>query len=301
MEDYRVKTDQGLEKSNHFELHIGFPKDDERAALTVLETLQKERQGWVHSEVYNVENIERQGWAHSEVSDVQSYTEVLDPHNVPGTLGYLVSLDFRSNSDQISAEVLAEARYVLSELSRLEIKNARLEIENVFGFLTVTFADDGAVEPSARLFQAASLSDDILVFDGAERISETPNSEIHFIIEKFRGSHSQPTQVPSITNDLAVEILTKYGINIQQTIQYRSQAMRAAGRLDKKLIATAYYDSPQEAETAAYELLNEHALFREFKTLGYRLRLVVERILGCFKCAPIHQNENSLHEEEVGV
>jgi hypothetical protein len=296
MEEYKSKTDQELGESNYFELHIGFPVNDESAAMTVLETMQKKRPGWVHPEVYNVENKERQGWVHSEVSDVRSYTEELDPHNVPGILGYLVSLDFRSNSDQIAAEVLAETRYVLSELSRLDIKNARLEIENVFGFLTVTFAEDGSAEPSARVFQTASLPENKLVFKGAERIPETPNSEIHFIIEKFRGSHSQASQLPSITNDLAVEILTKYGIKVRQTIQYRSQAMRAAKRVDKKLIATSYYDSPQEAEKAAYELLDKHALFREFKTLGYRLRLVVERILGCFKPTPIHENEDSLLE-----
>jgi hypothetical protein len=251
--------------ANNYELHIGFPTHEQEAARRLLDVLQNERKGWGYSEVFNV---------HSD-------PDLEDPHNVPGTLGYLVSRDFPGKGEHADEDVLAEAQWVLSKISSLNIKDARLEIEFVFG---VAKRSTGYGSDSTFLsWESPVLPSSKLQFHHAERILETPNSEIHFVIERARNKSTPDTIAGCLTSGKASQMLKAHGVNIQQTIEYRSQAMRETGISDNKLICTSYYDSPSLAEHEAQRLLNESSLSEEFAEQGYKVKLVLERILGCFK------------------
>jgi hypothetical protein len=265
--------------SRKFELHVGFPKTAEAAAESFMAQLAREG---------------KQGWGCSEVHSVYSETAAVDPHNVPGTLKYLVSRGFSHIDEESDSQVMSDAQWAISTLASMDIDDARLEIEYVFGNLFRRKSDGGGA--SLRFSRPPEWSREKLHLQDANFI-ETPNSEIHFILEMDADDEAaEPPTVISIEE--AGQILRTYGVDVQQTIEYRSQSMVEANRSDKKLICTAYYDSPPTAERVARRLFVSTRLCEELSERGYTLRLILERILGCFK--PIHKTVSSI-SKEVGT
>jgi hypothetical protein len=246
--------------SRRFELHVGFPKKAENAVKAFINSLAREN---------------REKWSCSEVDAVYSEAAAEDQHNVPGTLGFLVSKSFSDRDVTSDEEVLAEAQWVISKLAEIDVPDARLEIEYVFGYLTRRKNDDDS-GASLRFSEPPEWSDQMLKLEDGRRL-RPPNSEIHFIFEMEEKGES------AISNEEAAEILAAYGVEVQQTIEYRSQTMIKSGREDKKVICTSYYDSPVQAEKAARRLFVNTRLCEELAERGYSLRLMLERILGCFQ------------------
>lgn len=252
--------------SNKFELHIGFPNAAESEAMNFWGLLQREER--------------RKGWSYSEVGNVFTNPNLKDPHNVPGTLRYLMSQNFSGRDDLQEGDVLSEAQWVLSNLAAMGIEDARLEIEFVYGYLTRR-QDSEHGEASLHFLEPPDWDKSKLELrDGS--LIETPNSEIHFIVEQ-NYTAGDPAQVtPTISGEEASQILRAYGVSVQQTIEYRSQKMVEAGSEDKKLICTAYYGNPSVAEREARRLFIKSNLCEALAAKGYSLKLVLERILGCY-------------------
>jgi hypothetical protein len=251
--------------ASRFELHVGFPTSAEAAAREFLAGLQRDR---------------KTGWSCSDVLSVHSQIEAVDPHNVPGTLKYLISQSFSDREDVSADDVLLEAQEILSTLAKMDIQDARLEVEYVFGYRT--HPENYAVSGRSLPFSAPpEWSAGKLNFQDGERIV-TPNSEIHFVIEK----KSHESLAEPMSSDQASHILTTYGVDVQQTIEYRSQAMTRRGSDATKLICTSYHDSPSQAEDEAERIFGQKGLFEELATRDLALKLVLERILGCFKPVP---------------
>lgn len=260
---------------HHFELHIGFPVHEQAGARRLLDAFQQKQDDWSYSEVY----------------DVHSNPSIIDPHNVPGTLGCLISKDIQISKQQSAKEVITEAQQAISTLISVDAADARMEIEYVFGYVQIT-ADSQEQPDSAFCIEVPpSLPDEWLNLTNAERISETPNSEIHFVIDRpydisFPAAGIQP---PVITIAEASQLIEQNAVKVEQTISYRSQSMRDADYLDrkeKKLICTSYYGSPALAKADALRLIREGDLYTAFAERGYRIKLVLERILACFKPVP---------------
>src|SRR5688572_20248588 len=131
---------------NNFEIHIGFPNDESLSTRKVLEYLKVEQIGWVYSDVFNVD----------------SSPNMLDPHNVPGTLGCLVSKDFAFNAPEVTTRVLKDMQVILSMLSRMRIENARVELEFVFGYSQIKKEKD--LLPVLHTWTPPLLPDEMLEF-----------------------------------------------------------------------------------------------------------------------------------------
>jgi len=261
---------------SRFELHVGFPTSAEAAARDFLAI---------------VLNGGKRGWSCSDVLSIHSEMEAEDPHNVPGTLKYLISQSF-SDREEVSADyVLSEAQNVLSTLAKMDIDDARLEVEYVFGYRTRV--EDYALSGSSLPFsEPPEWSSARLNFRDGERIV-TPNSEIHFVIQK----KSDESRAACLSSDQASRILRTYGVDVQQTIEYRSQAMTERGSNATKLICTSYQESPSHAEFEAERVFAQSGLFEELTARDYTLKLVSERILGCFK--PITEMAGHLSVSEA--
>ncbi|MCU1267555.1 MAG: hypothetical protein JWM21_3873 [Acidobacteria bacterium] len=263
--------------SRKFELHVGFPENSETAAKDFVAQLNKE---------------EKEGWSCSEVDAVYSESAEVDPHNVPGTLRYLISKSFSLRKDESDHDLLVEAQWVISTLANMDIKDARLEIESVFGYLTRR-KKDGDGGASVSFSEPPRWSrEDLQLQDG--KFIDTPNSEIHFILEKDTERKGWET-TPRISMQEAGRILSTYGVDVQQTIEYRSQKMIENRRTDQKLICTSYYDTPATARTIARRLFVSTRLSEDLQERGYTVRLVLERILGCYK--PIHKTHRDIAED----
>ncbi len=248
--------------ASRFELHVGFPTSAEAAARDFLAVLRREG---------------KKSWSCSDVLSVHSEIEAVDPHNVPGTLKYLISQSFPGREEVSADYVLSEAEKVLSTLGKMDIEDARLEVEYVFGYRTRV--EDYALSGSTLPFSAPpEWPATRLNFRGGERIV-TPNSEIHFVIEK----KSDESRGAPLSSNQAAQILSTYGVDVQQTIEYRSQAMTERGSEATKLICTSYQESPSQAEVEAERVFAQSGLFEELAKQDYALKLVSERILGCFK------------------
>ena len=273
---------EGVIMLGKFELHVGFPETAETEAMSFFSLLKNEG---------------REGWSCSEVDSVHCESADVDPHNVPGTLRYLISKGFSERELASEEEVLSDAQWVISKLADMDIDDARLEIEYVFGYLTRRKNDDDG-GASLRFSQPPEWSPEKLhLHDGS--LMKTPNSEIHFILEMNEENQGSGRSVTAIDSEEASRILGAYGVEVQQTIEYRSQSMIERDRKDKRLICTAYYDSPSLAEKVARRLFVSTKLCEDFSERGYSLRLVLERILGCFQ--PTQKVRHSSSSEKSGM
>lgn len=251
---------------NKYELHIGFPDTAESEAMNFLGLLKREG---------------REGWSYSEVSNVYTNPDLNDPHNVPGTLKYLLSQNFSRRDGAHEDEVRVEAQWILSKLASMEIEDARLEIEFVYGYLTRR-QDGEHGEASLHFLKPPDWDRSKLELrDGA--LLSTPNSEIHFIIQRDPAAGDSARDASTLSSAEASEILRGYGVSVQQTIEYRSQRMVEEASEDRKVICTAYYGNPSVAEREARRLFIGTGLYEELAEKGYSLKMVVERILGCYK------------------
>jgi len=273
---------------NNYEIHIGFPTDDNHSAIKVLEHLQSKQRGWVYSEVFNVD----------------SNPDLLDPHNVPGTLGCLLSKDYAANDLRAVDKVLADLQYVLTALSKMEVRNARVELEFVFGYSHHKKKGDYLLE--LYTWPTPILGSEQLVFIDGERIPETPNSEIHFVLEPFKPTSDDANAKDmglhtDLTTAEAAEIVGSFGVHVEQTIEYVSQAMRAANVKRRKFICTSYFESPEGAEESARKLIDNQLLLKRLADRGYVVKLVLERIFACFKPTEIQKHVNLPIAGSTGV
>lgn len=253
---------------NNFEIHIGFPTNENSSTRKFLEHLKSDKKGWVYSDVFNVD----------------SNPEILDPHNVPGTLGCLVSKDYSTNDSRVNEKVREDMQFVLSLLSLIGIENARVELEFVFGYSRQI--KDRNLALKLPTWNMPSITSSMLEFDNAEKIEDTPNSEIHFVLAPDKTNSNSFSK--KLTMKEASEIIKSVGVDVKQTIEYRSQAMRAIDTKERKLICTSYYENPEDAKEHAEKLLNNDSLIEQVSKHGYTLKFVIERIFACYK--PIKVN-----------
>jgi len=183
-------------------------------------------------------------------------------------------------------------------MSAVGAMDARLEIECVFGVVSRASTRDNS-DSVVEFDEPPVLLEQCLHFKDAERILETPHSEIHYVVEPWASPSRQGGDVELTTEEMS-RLLASHGIRAQQAIRYRSEAMRIAGSQQTKLIATSYYESPALAVAETRRLVGEGNLFREFSARGYSLRMDLERIYACFK--PLVKRGRELHEklQEVG-
>lgn len=253
--------------TNFFELHVGFPNDPASATAsdTFIKRIAGRSSGWQRSEVRSV-HLTRPG--------------CLDPHNVPGVLGVLASKKIFQEDlswpGTIEATVMPDCSLALSTLSRVGAAGARLEVEFPFACFS-TSVDGGSMLKSAWSVDPVTIEDWRLRFAFGERLKETPEWEIHFVIDKARGKFE------ALTAQMVPDLLAGYGVEIEQTIEYQSQSMRDAGRSDYRLIGTSYYRTAMEAQKEAERLYNDGDLCRQLFDRGYSLKMICEHIVACFQ------------------
>jgi hypothetical protein len=256
--------------TNFFELHVGFSTALGDSVVTQFTTqmCQKDRD-WTRSVVRSV-HLTQPG--------------CFDPHNVPGTLGWLVSRKiFQSTSGwkkTIDDAVLQAANRALCELSELGAADARLEIEFPFGCFAATVVD-GTIFRSAWTNDPVSIPTDKLVFHAGQPMNEVPQWEIHFLLERIPESaaaHMTPQEISAF--------VARHGVDVEQTIEYRSAAMVEAGRIDYRLIATAYFPDAPTTLKEGERLFYHSGLCQEAFEHGYTVRLILEHIVTCLQPNP---------------
>lgn len=251
-----------------FELHVGFPEDDasQKGMKAFQEDMRRVSADWTHSEVAAVK-VTRPG--------------CIDPHNVPGTLSDLVSLQIRSDGrpwDSIVDDLVVPiCEKALESLNRLGLEDVRLEIEYPFGYCSGA-PDRRGLGPLWLVDPPVSIADGKLRLKNGARLSDVPTWEIHFVVEKLVDGDQRVLQIDDIP-----ALLAKHGVHVEQTIQYRSESMRQRGEADHKFIATAYYETAELTEREAKRLLQGTALSDTFTERGYSVTLVLEHIVACFQ------------------
>lgn len=256
--------------TSFFELHIGFPRQ-EQAQDTVGEFLAK------------IRAQSSPDWSRSAVRSVHlTKPGCIDPHNVPGTLGWLVSRKIYQNSGSwehtIERTILPACDHALEQLNRLGLTDARLEIEFPFACREACMVGDRLVR-SSWSEDPMSIEPSKLAFPFGVQLDDVPQWEIHFLLEQIPGTHaSRPFDVTEVA-----AYLSRYGIEAEQTIEYQSQSMVAEGRDDFRLIATAYYDSSAHTVQEAERLFHATTLCQDAADRGYNTRLILEHIVTCFQ------------------
>lgn len=232
--------------SGWLELHIGFVSGDEAHALRIAETLR---------------NTEA-GWTLSEVSEVHDHLQGMDPHNVPGTLVFLLS---RTYAVAEGDRLLSAAAKVLGLL--LDVPAARLEVEFAYGEIAI----DQPTEMSYPTAPILSLPN----WPHADRIHATPEYEIHFVASARR---SAPLTVKELE-----DILSARGIQAAQTIRYRSERMKLGLERGRKLISTVYFKTSSDLIEAVKQIRQDRALLQALQEAAIELTLRPERIYGCYR------------------
>lgn len=257
--------------TSFFELHVGFPTGDSSQAAIAgfLAKLQdKNSPDWSRSVVHSVS-------AHL------SQAGCLDPHNVPGTLGWLVSRKiFREDRTWDTTKeraVRPACDQALEQLSRLGIDDARLEIEFPFACYAAT-VEAGKLCRSSWAEDPISMKADHLSFPFGILLEDVPQWEIHFLLERIPDSTS-----PEIPVEEVAEFLSPYGLDVEQTIEYRSAAMIESGRTDYRLIATAYFPDAATTVKEAERVFHKESLCQDAFARGYTVRLILEHIVACVR------------------
>jgi hypothetical protein len=243
---------------SYFEIHVGFPDGApyDQGFLEFASRLGDDAAVWSVSDVTNV-----------------LLNGCLDPHNVPGRLRWLVSTRIENHGGDwatvIAQQVLPACDRALTLLAQLNLPNTRVEVEYPYGCCWT----EGSTRK--RLIDPATLiAPKDLVFRHGEALEEVPQWEIHYVLEPG------PT-AKGLTIDEVGPRIAKYGVDIEQTIEYRSQAMAKLGA--HKFIATSYYGSHEDTVQEAQRLFLRHSLSDEFKPYDFTLKLVLEHIVGCFR------------------
>lgn len=267
--------------NSYIELHAGFPDDRESgaAAARFLQAHPAER-----------------SWTRSEVTAVHMKSPgCIDPHNVPGTLGFLVSCAIQNQgrpwASVISDVVVPTGISALDTLGGLGAGDCRLEIECPFGWLSVRDGED-AGERRKVVSEPVTIPTHVLQrIPGA--MPDIPKWEIHFVAEPRVGVASK------LAIDSLPAMIERHGVDIEQTIQYRSQAMLESGVDDYKFISTSYYQTPADVVSEATRLFEHTTLPQDLWAEGYRLTLILEHIVGCFQPLATAQNAAFVSNEEV--
>lgn len=252
----------------YFELHVGFPDGEasQRGRQKFLETMLQASSEWTHSEVEAV-SLTRPG--------------CIDPHNVPGTLTDLVSLQIQRRGrpwDVVIEEVVLPAcEKALACLANLQLDDVRLEIEYPFGYCSGA-PDRRGLGPLWLVDPPVSIEAGKLELKNGSRLPDVPKWEIHFVVEKLTDDATIGLQIDDIQR-----LLAPFDVDIEQTIQYRSESMRQRGDRDCKFIGTAYYDTAALTEREAKRLLDGTRLRDAFAEHGYSITLILEHIVGCFQ------------------
>lgn len=246
--------------TNCYELHIGFP-DDERslgAASSLLHEPQRTSQGWTQSDVHRV---------HSK--DVAC----LDPHNVPGTLRLLVSRDIpawdnmRAASPDLPGDVITAADEVLAKMEGEEFADTRLEIEYPLSSHSLRFQADGTFVRAVTAGDPLTIEPSCLQLAHGQLLADTPQWEIHFVAEQVNWS---ARGIERLDIEAVPAIVERYGVDVEQTIEYRSQSMVKRGQPGFKFISTAYFPGRNTTEREANRLFYKTRLCEEFGVLGTR-------------------------------
>ncbi len=267
---------------SYFELHIGFPDDplSEAAADAFL------REG---TPTLN-------DWSRSQVRAVHTKGPgCIDPHNVPGTLGSLISQPVfvrqgpwpATTIQNVLVPVCEEA---LALLRRLGVSDARLEIECPFGWLSFR-QEHGTTAQETIIRAPLTIPSEQLTFISGAALPNTPEWEIHFVVERNGNASS-----PALQLDEVPKIVEAFGVDVEQTIEYRSQSMLRRGSQDYKFISTAYYSDAHHAESEAKRLFEGTSLCADFMNRGYSVSFIVEHIVGCFRPfdnAPVNEGSQS--------
>jgi hypothetical protein len=269
--------------TSFFELHIGFPRQ-ERADDTVGEFLRR------------IRSQNSADWSRSTVRSAH-LTGCIDPHNVPGTLGWLVSRkiyqDFGSWDDTVDRIILPACDHALEQLNRLGLTDARLEIEFPFACREARMVEDRLVR-SSWSEDPMSIEPSKLAFPYGVQLDDVPQWEIHFLLEQIPGRQaSRPFQVTDV-----VPFLSRYDIEAEQTIEYQSHSMVTEGRSDFRLIGTAYYKTPAHTTQEAERLFYSSDLCKDAEDRGYNTRLILEHIVTCFRPRDIGSITSSADSRE---
>jgi hypothetical protein len=253
--------------TNFFELHVGFSTALGDPVVTdFCERIRRDSADWARSEVRSA-HVTQAG--------------CFDPHNVPGTLGWLVSRKVFQNpggwSKTIDSVVLPAAAGALEALSDIGAEDARLEIEFPFGCFAATVPDN-KIFRSAWTNDPVSISVEKINFPCGKRMSDVPEWEIHFLFEKIPKSSAPDMSVEEVSSFIA-----RYGVDIEQTIEYRSAAMIGAARSDYRLIATSYFPDSTKTLKEAEHLFYDTKLCDDAYESGYTVRLILEHIVSCLQ------------------
>jgi hypothetical protein len=256
--------------TSFFELHIGF-------------ACQKGVQDKTGEFLARIQAQNSPDWNRSAVRSVHlTKPGCIDPHNVPGTLGWLVSRKIYQSSGSwahtVDRVILPACDQALEQLNELGLTDARLEIEFPFACREACMIDSRLVR-SSWSEDPMSVEPSKLAFPYGAQLDDVPKWEIHFLVEQIPGSRaSQPLHVTEVAS-----FLSRYGIEAEQTIEYQSQSMVTEGRTDFRLIATAYYESSANAIQEAERLFYTTSLCQDAAERGYNTRLILEHIVTCFR------------------
>jgi len=253
--------------TNFFELHVGFSTElGESLVADFVTRIQNGEPDWSRSFVRSV-HVTRPG--------------CFDPHNVPGTLGWLVSRKIFQSAvgwkKTVEEAVLPASSRAVEELSILGATDARLEIEFPFGCFATSVVD-GKIFRSAWTNDPVFIPADCLSFSFGKRMSDTPEWEIHFLLEKLPDSSQPEMGIEEVAG-----FLSHYGVDVEQTIEYQSAAMVESGRSDYRLIATAYFPDALATLKEGERLFYDSSLCQDALQRGYIVRLILEHIVTCLQ------------------
>lgn len=272
-------------QKSYFELHAGFPDDPDSANAA-------------NSFLHVAAAGGGQTWTRSEVTAVYMKSEgCLDPHNVPGTLGTLVSCAIRNEGHApwkatVEEAVLPTCASALKTLGRLGSSNARLEIECPFGWMGVQESQEG-FNRERSISEPIGISPRVLkALPGA--MPDVPQWEIHFVAEPRANLVSDGLSIKSFP-----ALIEQHGVDIEQTIQYRSHAMLDSGTAAYKFISTAYFATPADVVREATRVFDRSSLVEDVWSRGFGLSLILEHIVGCFK--PITVTNRSHADSSIEV
>jgi hypothetical protein len=241
----------------YFVLRVGFAVNEKASATQFLAGLQLKDSKWQGAEIR------------------EAHTNLPNPHNVPGTLGFMVlrrnlrnTVDVQNGIDQ-----------AVETLLQLEFRTVRVLVHHVYAVVR-------AGDPNRPDLCKAEHSFSVPRFPGVTRIPELPRVGAHIVF------FETPDVEEPLTIREAESLVSAQRMMPDQIYRYIPSGLTEERGEQERVICTTY----QISEDSVFQQTEEtvRKLTKTAKDLGYDLYGILEHIIDAYN---VHGRLNGAHEK----